>query len=61
VIHRDLKPSNIVVPESGDAAPTVELPQIKVLDFGLARITDADVGAASTLTEIGTIKGPCPT
>jgi serine/threonine protein kinase len=60
VIHRDLKPSNIVVPESDAAAPTAELPQVKVLDFGLARITDADVGAATTMTEIGTIKGTLP-
>jgi serine/threonine protein kinase len=47
VIHRDLKPSNIVVPETAVAGPSAQLPQVKVLDFGLARITDADVGAAT--------------
>src|SRR6185295_15590331 len=51
VIHRDLKPSNIVVT---DEAGTLT---VKVLDFGLARITESDVAAASVATEIGVIKG----
>ena len=72
VIHRDLKPSNIVVPEldeadghpsrsslpASDAAH--ELPAVKILDFGLARITEGDVDQATAMTEVGIIKGTLP-
>lgn len=60
VIHRDLKPSNIIVTDeaaSGTASAGSLLPVVKILDFGLARITDVDAVAASMLTEVGMIKG----
>ena len=44
VIHRDLKPANILVEESG---------QPKVLDFGVARATDADLRASTHHTGPG--------
>ncbi|MFI5165652.1 MAG: tetratricopeptide repeat protein [Thermoanaerobaculales bacterium] len=59
VIHRDLKPGNIIVTEettSVASASVTHLPAVKILDFGLARITDADV-AATLMTEVGMIKG----
>jgi non-specific serine/threonine protein kinase/serine/threonine-protein kinase len=59
VIHRDLKPSNIVIADVEDASRQA-LPQIKILDFGLARITGTDVEAATAVTEIGVIKGTLP-
>ncbi len=65
VIHRDLKPSNMIISrETGsDSAVTtlsgVRLPDVKILDFGLARITEADI-QATQVTEVGVIKGTLP-
>lgn len=48
VIHRDLKPSNILVNEDGD---------IKIVDFGVARVLDDKASATAQLTADGFLVG----
>ncbi len=63
IIHRDLKPSNIMVVAKGpssDQHRRSDVPEIKVLDFGLARMTDRDVTATTVMTSAGELRGTLP-
>ncbi|MGI9015153.1 MAG: protein kinase domain-containing protein [Phycisphaerales bacterium] len=53
IIHRDLKPGNILV--TGNPADANM--QCKILDFGVARATDADLQVTTLHTQVGVLVG----
>jgi len=76
VIHRDLKPDNILVQERGietsrhqgieDSTSLMPrsldalMPSPKIVDFGVARVTDADLAVTTIQTGLGQLIGTLP-
>src|SRR5262249_22007757 len=52
VIHRDLKPENMIISKNDKGKPVV-----KVLDFGLAKVSRNDLADPNTLTVKGAVLG----
>jgi serine/threonine protein kinase len=53
ITHRDIKPANIFITTRGQA------PQVKILDFGLAKLTEPEVAAGLTRqADDGGVKPP---
>ncbi len=48
IVHRDLKPSNVLIDQTGSP---------RILDFGVARLTEADTSRMTMVTETGQLLG----
>jgi len=54
VVHRDIKPANIMIVEGADLKNEGS---VKILDFGIAKIVNAERGEMQALTQTGEIFG----
>ena len=63
IVHRDLKPANVLIVETESAgATTRDVGQPKLLDFGIARATDADIHTVHAPPGLpGSSSAPCRT
>jgi serine/threonine-protein kinase len=58
MVHRDIKPANIIIANPKPGSPPDDLPQVKILDFGLSRIDDSDNPSNSfSVTREGCVVG----
>src|SRR5437016_10034351 len=50
IVHRDIKPENMMISRGGHLAQRENL--VKVLDFGIAKLTDQTAGEAEAITRV---------
>ena len=53
VVHRDLKPENVMIVEAKGGGGD----ELKIMDFGLAKVLDAATGLTESLTKDGAVMG----
>jgi hypothetical protein len=56
VVHRDLKPENVMLVEAAGGGDELK-GELKIMDFGLAKVLGGDTGVSETLTEAGAVMG----
>lgn len=54
IVHRDLKPANIVLAESHDPNTQDVVPELRITDFGLARIVEIQQSRSQSSQLVGT-------
>src|SRR5262249_14381152 len=52
VVHRDLKPENVMIVEAADGGG-----ELKIMDFGMAKVVAGETGVTDSLTQAGTVMG----
>jgi tRNA A-37 threonylcarbamoyl transferase component Bud32 len=52
VVHRDLKPENVMIVETANGAD-----ELKIMDFGLAKVLSQGTEASESLTQAGAVMG----
>ena len=56
VVHRDLKPENVMIVETQGAGDEPK-DELKIMDFGLAKVLSGGTGISESLTEAGAVMG----
>jgi eukaryotic-like serine/threonine-protein kinase len=57
IVHRDLKPENVMIvsPKNDGSQPPTD--EVKIMDFGLAKVLASDTGVTESVTVAGNVMG----
>jgi hypothetical protein len=56
VVHRDLKPENVMIVETA-CGPNELKDELKIMDFGMAKVLAGETGVTDSLTQAGAVMG----